>query len=230
MLTEVTLTTVLVLLACLLSAPASSASDGSNQPSDTSAPVEFSADDFDWREVVPYLLAAAALPGEQGIKAMLENSKVLRAYVANEARTECRPEKSPCARKDESAALDAEVSKRIAEIIQEGIVHHHKSAIVDYPLEHQPFPFSEIAAIKDENRPDAYLMLQFADHSYKAWELEAKYGTPYDTNIFQWYSVFIYRLDSPGYSSKAVFEVDPVDGAVTKVAVSLKGKKPKNGH
>ena len=31
--------------------------------------------------MVPYLFDAATLSGEQGIKAILENSKVLRAYV-----------------------------------------------------------------------------------------------------------------------------------------------------
>jgi len=232
MVTDMKLATLLLLTLLLpVYAPSSpSASAGSSPPTGTGAPVEFSADDFDWREVVPYLFAAAALPGEQGIKVVLENSRVLRAYVANEARAECRPDKNLCAAKAESSQLDAEVSKRIAEIVQEGIFHKHKTAIVDYPLARRPFPFSEIAALKDENRPDASLILQFADRSYKAWEIEAKYGAPYDTNIFQWYSVFIYRLDSPNYTSKAVFEVDPVDGAVIKVAVSLKGKKPKNSH
>jgi hypothetical protein len=223
----------LAMLSLLLSVYALSfanAAAGRNPASGTTAPVEFSTDDFDWRELVPYLFAAAALPGEQGIKAVLENSRVLRAYVANEARAECVPDKNPCARKADSSVLDAEVSKRIAEIVQEGIIHKHKTAIVDYPLTRQHFPFSEIAALKDENHPSASLILQFADHSYKAWDMQAKYGAPYDTNIFQWYSIFIYRLDSPSYTSKAVFEVDPVDGAVIKVAVSLKGRKPKNGH
>jgi hypothetical protein len=232
MITDMKLATRLVLFSFLLPvfAPSSSASDDSHLPSGASAPVKFSPDDFDWREMVPYLLAAAALPGEQGIKAILENSSVLRAYVANEAGAECRPDKDPCAQKGDGSVLDAEVSKRIAEIVEEGIFHKHKTAIVDYPLAHQPFPFSEVAALKDENHPDAHLILQFADRSYKAWQIEAKYGPPYDTNIFQWYSIFIYRLDSPSYISKAVFEVDPVDGAVIKVAISLRGKKPKNRH
>ena len=69
------------------------ASDGGAQLPGSTAHHEFSADDFDWREMVPYLFAASALPGEQGIQAVLENSNVLRAYVANEVRTECRPEK-----------------------------------------------------------------------------------------------------------------------------------------
>jgi hypothetical protein len=99
---------------------------------------------------------------------------------------------------------------------------------VDYPLEGQSFPFSEIAALKSENRQDAYLVLQLADRSYTAAQLQAKYGAPYDTNIFQWYSVFTYRLNSAGYTSTAVFEIDPVDGAVIKIAISLRAKKPRN--
>jgi len=223
-------TTVLVMLPWLLFLFAPSVSDGSNQPHGASAQAEFSADDFDWRETVPDLLAAVDLPDEQGIRAILENSKVLRAYVAYEVRVECRPDKNPCAAKGDSSTLDAEVDKRIVEIIQESISRQRKTAIVNYQLTRQPFPFSEIAALKDEKHPNAYLVLQFADHSYTASQMQAKYGAPYDTNIFQWYSVFTYRLDGPTYNSKAVFEVDPVDAAVIKVAVSLKRKKPKNRH
>ena len=78
------------MLSLLLSvfAPSSNAADANHPPGPT-AQAEFSADDFDWREMVPYLFDAAALPGEQGIQAVLENFKVLRAYVANEVRTEC---------------------------------------------------------------------------------------------------------------------------------------------
>jgi len=207
-----------------------SASDGGNQPPGTSAQSEFSAEDFDWREIVPYLFEAAALPGEQGIKAVLENSKVLRAYVRREIRVVCGPAKSPCKAKGDSSAPEEEVSKRIDEIVQEGTFHRHKTAAVDYSLARQPFPFSEIAAVKSEKRPDAYFMLELADRSYTAAQVQAKYGAPYDTDIVQWYSVFKYRLDAPDYTSKAVFEIDPVDGAVIKIAISLKPKKAKKHH
>ena len=158
---------------------------------------------------------------------MLENSRVLRTYVAIEVQAECRPDKNPCAAKDDGITLDREVGKRIGGIVQEGFFERHKAAIVDYQLSHRPFPFSEIAAVKSEKHPDAYLILALADHSYTAAELEAKYGDPYDTDLYQWYSVFKYRLDGPGYTSRAVFEIDPVDGAVIKVAISLKLEKAK---
>jgi hypothetical protein len=215
--------------AILLAALSLSAADG-NHPAALAAPAAFSADDFDWREIVPYLFDAAALPGEQGIQAVLENSKVLRAYVANEVRTECSPHKDPCVATPDNSALDKEVSKQIDAIVQEGMVHRHRSAIVDYPLTRQPFPFSEIAAVKSEKKQDTYLMLSFSGRSYTAADVQAKYGAPYDTDIVQWYSVFKYRLDNPRYTSKAVFEIDPVDGAVIKVAVSLKLKKPEKSR
>ena len=208
-------------------APSSRAADA-NYPPGPTAPVAFSAEDFDWRDMVPYLFDAAALPGEQGIQAVLENSKVLRVYVANEVRTECNPHKNPCAATIDSSTLDKEVSKRIDEIVQEGMVHRHKVAFVDYQLTRQPFPFSEIAAVKSEKKPETYLTLSFVGRSYTAADVQAKYGVPYDTDVVQWYSVFKYRLDSPHYTSKAVFEIDPVDGAVIKVAVSVKLKKTKN--
>jgi hypothetical protein len=230
--TDTKTASLLVMLSLLLSvfAPSlSSASDG-NHPPGTAAQAQFSADDFDWREIVVYLFTAASLPGEQGIQAVLENSNVFRAYVGNELRTECKPDKNPCAAKGDGALPQEEVTKRIGAIVQQGIFHKHKTAIVDYQLTRQPFPFSEIAAVKSEKHPDAYFMLAFADRSYTAAQVQAKYGAPYDTSISQWYSVFTYRLDSPHYTTKAVFEIDPVDGAVIKVAISLKLKTPKNRH
>jgi len=194
--------------------------------SDTRRQSQFSADDFDWREMVPYLLTAATLPGEQGVKAVLENSKVLRVYVGNEVRAQCAA-KNPCPAMNDSSVLENEVSKRIDEIVQEGISHHHNKAIVEYTLAGKPFPFSEIAAVKSENHPEAYFMLTFADRSYTAADVQAKYGAPYDTDVVQWYSVFKYRIDTPRYTSRAVFETNPVDGAVLKVSISLKTKKPR---
>ena len=209
-------------LLCSFAPPLSSARPGPNPPARNppAGAVVLSADDFDWRATVPYLSAAAALPPEQGIETVLQNSRVLRTYVANQVRAECTLDKRLCVAKD-ILILQEEVSKRIDGIIREGMVHQHKSAAVDCLLK-QPFPFSEISVLRSEKQQDAYLVLQFADRSYTADQVEAKYGAPYDTDIFQQYSVSKYRLDSPSYTSRAVFEIDPVDGAVMKVAISLK--------
>jgi hypothetical protein len=202
------------------------ASGGENNGSGAVVVTDFSAEDFDWRYIVPSLFTAASLPGEQAIKTILENSRVLRTYVAKQLRGECTTHRRLCATTGDTSVRGEEVSKRIDEIVQEGIFHRHKTAIVDYSLE-QPFAFSEIAAVKTENRQDAYVMLRFPDHSYRAWQLQAKHGAPYDTNIVQWYSIFEYRLENPRYVGKAVFEIDPTDGAVLKVAISVKPKKVK---
>ena len=201
----------------------SRASDSGKQP--TGSRSRFTADDFDWRDMVPYLLSATTLPGEQAVTALLENSKVLRTYVANEVRTECKSKQRPCVTGPDRLNLDGEINKRIAQIVQEGIFHRNMNAVVDYQLTQRPFPFSEIAAVKSEKKPEAYLMLALADRSYTAADVQDKYGAPFDTNIFQWYSVFKYRIENSDYTSDAVFEVDPVDGAVIKVAVSLKPRK-----
>jgi hypothetical protein len=95
---------------------------------------------------------------------------------------------------------------------------------VDYTLEGQPFPFSAIAVLKSDNRQDAYLVLQYSGRAYTAADVQAKYGAPYDTDIFESHSVFKYRLANEHYKSNAVFEIDPTDGAVLKVAISLKAK------
>ena len=198
------------------------ASDGGAQPQ-----AQFSAEDFDWREMVPFLFTAATLPGEQGVKAVLENSKVLRVYVGNEIRVQCKPDTNPCPAMNDNPLPENDVSKKIDEIVQEGISHRHQKAIVDYTFTRTPFPFSEIAAVKSEDHSEAYFMLTFADRNYTAADVQAKYGVPYDTDVVQWYSVFKYRMESPYYTSKAVFEIDPIDGAVLKISISLKTKKPK---
>lgn len=218
---------LLILLVFVLAPLLLHASDGGMQPE-----TQFSADDFDWREMVPFLFTAAALPGEQGVKAVLENSKVLRVYVMNEVRPQCMPDKNPCPAMNDNPLPENDVSKRIDEIVQEGISHRHQKAIVDYKFARKPFPFSEIAAVKSENHSEAYFMLTFADRSYTAADVQAKYGAPYDTDVVQWYSVFKYRMESPHYTSKAVFEIDPIDGAVVKISISLKTKtkKAKNGR
>jgi hypothetical protein len=225
----VTVVITLSLLSLVFADKRSTASEDSDVPRSTSIHPMSSADDFDWREIVPYLLVSAGLPEEQGIKALFENSSVLRAYVAQQA-ADCVPGKNSCALKRDRSGLDEEVSKQIDEIVQEGLFHRHKTAIVDYTLSRQPFPFSEVAAIRSEKREEAYFLLALADRSYTAAQVQAKYGAPYDTDIVQWYSVYKYRLDNPNYTSKAVFEIDPVDGAVLKIAVSLKMKKHKSTH
>jgi len=209
----------LILLFFVLPPLLSNASDGGAHP--------FSADDFDWREMVPFLFTASTLPGEQGVKAVLENSKVLRVYVGNEIRVQCKPDRNSCPAKNDNSVPENDVGKRIDEIVQEGISRRHQKAIVDYTFTRKPFPFSEIAAVKSENHSEAYFMLTFADRSYTAADVQAKYGAPYDTDVVQWYSVFKYRMESPRYTSKAVFEIDPIDGAVLKVSISLKTKKAK---
>jgi len=216
---------IVLALLSVASAPCSALDD--NRPTPLAPPRELSADDFDWRDMVPQLAEAAALPGEQAIKAVLENSSVLRVYEVSEIRAECRAQKNSCAKIVDRSALNQEITRRIDEIVQEGILHRHKSVIIDYQLTHGPFPFSEVAAVRSEGKAEAYLMLQFADHSYTAAQLQAKYGPPLDTNIFQWYSVFKYRVDNVHYRSDAIFEVDPTDGAVLKVAINLKMKKAK---
>jgi hypothetical protein len=204
----------------ILALSLSNSSQGGIQPPVSGAQATFSGDDFDWRTMIPYLSAAAALPPEQGIETVLQNSGVLRAYVANQVRAECTPDKNLCAAKD-ILTLQEEVSKRVDGIIREGLAHQHKSTVVNYPLA-QPFPFSEISALRSEKQQDAYLVLQLADRTYTAAQVQAKYGAPYDTDLFQRHSVFKYRQDSPRYTSRAVFEIDPVDGAVMKIAISLR--------
>jgi hypothetical protein len=216
----------LAVLSAALGSLSSGASDVPAQPPATKAQAHFSVESFDWRDSVPDLFVASTQPAEQGIKSVLEKCAVLRAYVASEVQAECASDRRHCPA-ETGGSLDDQISKRIDGIIRESVFHRHKSAIVDYTLTRQPFPFSEISVVKSENKPDTYLMLAFADHTYSIHDVEDKYGAPYDTDIAQWYSVFKYRLDTPQYTSRAVYEVNPSDGAVLKLAISV---RPKKGH
>jgi hypothetical protein len=214
---------ILPTLLSILASPLSWAEDGNDRQS--SVPVLFSAADFDWRDIIPYLYQASALPGDQGLRLILENSKVLRAYVAMDVQKECKPGNGRCNSSSPDFTVDAEIRRRIDGIIKEGLSHQRGSSFVDYSFDRQTSGFSQIAALRSDKKQDAYLVLRFADRAYSSAQLQAKYGPPDDTDIFQWYSVFIYRAVNSRYTSKAVFEVNPVDGAVIKVAISVKPKK-----
>ena len=217
---------LLVWVSVFASSPFSALS-GARPPGSAVQPIS-TADDFDWRDIVPYLFSASTLPGNPGIKTVLENSRVLRTYVTNEIRAECRPDKGRCAAKREGFTLEGEINKRIDGIVEEEIIHQKTMAGVDYSLAGQRFPFSEVAAFKSAKHADAHYILALSDRTYTAAQVQAKYGAPYDTDIFQMYSVFKYRLNTPEYTSKAIFEIDPVDGAVLKIAISLKPKKSRH--
>jgi hypothetical protein len=217
-------TILFFLLALTFALPVRSANP-SGPGSPPEAGVAFSVDDFDWRDMVPYLFAAAELPGAQGVQSIFENSRVLRAYITRQVCAECKPGDSRCDSSRQGFTVDGEVTRRIDAIVKEGLVHQHKNFVVEYPFQNQSFPFTQISALRSEQRQDAYLVLEFADRSYHAADLQAKYGAPYDTDVFDRYSIFKYRLVSAHYISRAVFEIDPVDGAVMKVAISLKAKK-----
>jgi hypothetical protein len=194
-------------------------------PPDLRSAQPFSADDFDWREMIPALAAAAELPADQGVKELLENCGVLRAYVASQLLAECKSNKNHCADGANRSAFEPEVTARIDRIIDKEIATVHKTAVVDYQFARQPFPFSEIAAYRSENRQDAYLVLALPADSYTSLRVRAKYGAPFDDDIFQWYGVYKYRLDNAEYRSEAVFEIDPPTDAVLKIAISFKPKK-----
>lgn len=214
------------LLLLILSGFAPSLSNAAPGSQPTAArPAPFSIDDFDWREMVPSLFTAARLPGTEAIKSLLENSKILRSYVTREVQSECTPGNSRCDSSRDGFTVNGEVTRRIDGIVREGIIHRKKTSYLDYTLADQFFPFSEVAAIRSDKREDAYFLLQLPDHSYTAAQVQAKYGAPYDTDIVQWYSVYKYRIDSGQYTSRAVFEIDPTDGAVLKIAISLRTKK-----
>ncbi|HYN15879.1 MAG TPA: hypothetical protein VES66_08845 [Terriglobales bacterium] len=223
----------LVMMSLLLSGFAAlgsrAASSDNSQPSSTSGPVELSADDFDWRDMLPSLYEAAGLPAEEGIKEMLENSRVLRAYVATDIQAQCKPGAQPCGTKSDGSMLQAAETREIDEIVREGIFRRHKITRVDYPLTGQPFPFTSIAAAKTQKHRDAYLVLDFTEHSYTAAQLQEKYGAPYDTIIFQWFSMYKYRLDTKTYAARAAFTINPVDGEVRRVTISLKRKDRATG-
>jgi len=200
------------------SGAASAQSEQASVPSAEGKPD--SADDFDWREMIPLLYRAAGLPPEEAVKLMLENTAVLREYVALELQAQCGPRAPAC---DSQPASPALITKRIDEVLREGIFTRKNVTRVDY-LMRQPFPFVAVAAMKSRNRRDAFLVLDFAEKSCTAAQIEDRYGSPRDKTIFQWFSMFEYRIDAKAYVARAAFTIDPVSGEAQRVAISLKRK------
>src|ERR1700683_1303193 len=123
-----TLSVSLLLWLSVFPAPLSSAANGGTQPADIGPQARFSPDDFDWRQMVPYLFAAAALPSEQGIQSVFENSTVLRVHVANQISPECRRDKGGSDAQREGCRMEREVDKRNDGIVREGMVHGRRPA------------------------------------------------------------------------------------------------------
>ena len=194
---------------------------------DKAAPPDagFSSDDFDWREMVPYLYRAATQPGEQGLETILENSNVVRAYVAAEVRAECRRGHDRCDPGRPGFSFAEEVTKRIEGIVREGLLHDHKASFVNYSFADSGFAFSAVSVAKSDKRADAYFVLVCAPHTYTGEDVRSKYGAPYDTDVFDRYGVFKYKMDSAEYTSRAVFEINPANDEVMKIAISLRAKK-----
>lgn len=176
--------------------------------------VRMDASGFDWRTALPYLDKAADLPDEEGIRELLENLTVFRAYIAKEIATQ-----------DTKTARDAAVTEKIDAVVHEQIFRRHNIARVDYPLTRQPFPFTFVAALKTTKHQDAYLVLYFKEKSYTAAQVQGKYGAPSDATIFGASSLYTYKLDTATYTAKAAFTIDPVSGEVNRVAISLKRKR-----
>lgn len=208
------------ILACSLLL-AESNGDGSG----ASSAHPFSAGDFDWRAMVPALASASEMEGDQALQELLENSDVLRTYIVGQVWADCKADQNRCAAIANAATLQHEVTGRIDAIVAKTMFTRDKMEIVDYTLSRQPFPFSEIAAYKSEKHQDAYFTLALSDKSYTSLRVKAKYGAPFDDDIFQWYGVYKYRLDNVDYRSEAVFEIDPTNDAILKIAISLKAKK-----
>ena len=85
------------------------------------------------------------------------------------------PDTNRCDSSRVGFTVNGEATKRIDGIVREGMVHRHKTVSVDYALEGQPFPFSEIAVLKSDDRRDAYLVLKFSNSAYSVADLQAKY-------------------------------------------------------
>lgn len=212
----------LSLLVSVLTLALPIAANGRDRPT---AQPSFAAGDLDWREMIPYLYTAATQPGEQGLETMLENSKVIRAYVGREVRNECRQGNDRCDSSRPGFSFDEEVNKRIDGVVREGLLHQHKNTFVNYPLVDSPFPFSAVSVLKSDNHEDAYFVLEFAPHAYTGQDVQSKYGAPYDTDVFDRYGVFKYKLVDAKYTSKTVVEINPIDGEVMKIAISVKARK-----
>jgi len=188
------------------------------------------ADEFDWRDMPPLLSRVAGLAPEKAVKELLENTAVLRDYVALELQAQCGSGAPACDLKPGDPTLEAAITKRIDDTVRGNIFTRRNVTRVDYLLSHQPFPFTAITAMKSGGRQDAFLVLDFAENSYTSAQIESKYGSPRDKSIFQRFSMFEYRIDEKTYVAHAAFTIDPVTGQARRLAISLKRKNVQQKH
>ncbi len=215
------------LLLCSVAPLRSVAGADPSPPSALAAPAQItSAEDWDWHDMLPYLYEATFMPPEQGLKELLENSRVLRSYVAGDVQAHCNDHAQLCGARFSDSALQSEITREIDAIVQEGLFRKRKVTRVDCPLTRRPFPFTNVVALKTTNHHDAYVVLDFANDSYTALQVHQKYGAPYDVMVFEWFTMHKYKLETATYVAKAAFTISPADGYVHRVAISLKRKEP----
>lgn len=206
---------IALLFACMLPPAASPAPADDARSASAAASAAVSAASFDWRAALPELDKAAGLSEEDGIRDLLETLPLLRAYMARELAAQ-------------AAVQDQAVTDKIDAVVRQELFHHRDVTRVDYPLKHQPFPFTFVAAVKTRKHHDAYLVLYFADKTYTAAQVQAKYGAPPSASIVGAASLYTYKVDTPTYSARATFTIEPVDGSVDRLAISLRRKPARN--
>ncbi len=208
---------LLFLFAACSSVSVWSASGDDAHPAAAAGSAATSAAGFDWRSTLPYLDKAADLSEEDGLRELLENLAVFRTYIANDLLSQgVRP------------VGDTAVTQKIDQLVHEGLFRRRKITRVDYRLSRQPFPFTFLAAVKTSNHHDAYLVLYPVEKSYTAAQVQAQYGPPPSTNIVGTASLYTYKLETATYAARATFTIDPVDGTVDRLAISLKRKRGHN--
>jgi hypothetical protein len=182
---------------------------------------------FDWRDAITPLYRAAALPADEAVKLLLQNTVDLRTNVAIALLTERRSGESNTEpiyhAKLGDPALEAAITQKIDDLVRQRLQSHGDMTSVDCWLR-QPFPYSAIIALKSHTEPYASLVFEMSEGSALTENgIAMKYGPPQNRAIDEGsFSVTTYQVETKSYVAKAAFQAEPNNSQIRRISISLK--------
>jgi hypothetical protein len=179
---------------------------------------------FEWADAIPYLRRAAALPPEEAVRLLLQNSVHLRTYVAIEL-TACAS--GPfCNQRVGDPALETEITRRIDDAIKAKLRTGGSVTSADIAFPRQPYPFTFLAALKPHTSRSATLIASLTrGNGLTLTRVINNYGEPAEERTTARGRILVYKAEGADYTSKTEFTVSGNTGETTDVMISVQRRR-----
>jgi len=184
----------------------------------------------EWRDYIPWLYQAAALPQSEGVRLLLQHDLFSRTYAAIEILRAChgdnanipKPADPVCKANLGDEILESAITKKIDNIIATRTRSDNTLLSVDCSPD-QPFPVDMIVAMRSRGSPYACLSFQLpVGNGTTVDQIERRYGTASDRSIdAQGFDTLTYRSGTSSYDAKTYFRFDSVTGELRRVMISV---------